>query len=540
MLGNIQVSSPDRARRVLLRPILVVGLTVAATALILVIVAAFPLNSDVAWLMTMARRALDGEELYRDLVEVTPPLVVYALMPAVVVSDVTGIADSTAVIVIFFSIAGVVTLWSLHLLGLWGESGRSACWFLLMGFATLIVPAFDFGQKEHLMVLLTFPFLAVKWRRISHLNVGTLEGFLAGSLAALGFAIKPHFVLPWLAVELLAWFRRRKGESPIKPESLAVAITGCVYLVFVALVHSSYFSLMWELAGLYRSFSSDTYRLLFIAYFALPTFLVLLAALHLKDAPYERNLALVLLTFGCGSLLAALIQGKGWRYHSLPMIISTALAWGVLFAQVVRLLAGRMLGADRLRAAFVLGVLMIGAYLFSVSLTYAMVLAQENRVWIAERTQDVAPFYPRSILVFGDVVAHAFPLVNELELRSSSPFPSMWWLRVIYGTSKVPDLSRTGDRRTEVERNLANMLIDDFVENQPDIVLVDTTEHERFGGQAFPYIEYFSRDSAFARIWRGYERVGGTSHFSIWRARKTGGLPQTSVPDKPHGETEAW
>jgi hypothetical protein len=55
-----------------------------------------PLNLDVSWLLVAGKRVLDGERLYVDIVEINPPMAVFAYLPAIVLARATG-PDSVVV-----------------------------------------------------------------------------------------------------------------------------------------------------------------------------------------------------------------------------------------------------------------------------------------------------------------------------------------------------------------------------------------------------------------------------------------------------------
>ena len=57
--------------------ILSAGLLAVVIAIVLFTMLRSPLKDDVAWLLYVARRWLAGRELYVDVVEVNPPLIVW-------------------------------------------------------------------------------------------------------------------------------------------------------------------------------------------------------------------------------------------------------------------------------------------------------------------------------------------------------------------------------------------------------------------------------------------------------------------------------
>jgi hypothetical protein len=50
-----------------------------------------PLNTDVSWLLTIGERVLDGQRLYVDIVEINPPMAVFAYLPGIALARALGV-----------------------------------------------------------------------------------------------------------------------------------------------------------------------------------------------------------------------------------------------------------------------------------------------------------------------------------------------------------------------------------------------------------------------------------------------------------------
>ena len=83
-------SSPESAGREGLAPmpLLLIGVVFAIAILLRQVV---PLNTDVSWLLVVCERMLDGQHLYRDIVEINPPMAAFAYLPAVALARALGI-----------------------------------------------------------------------------------------------------------------------------------------------------------------------------------------------------------------------------------------------------------------------------------------------------------------------------------------------------------------------------------------------------------------------------------------------------------------
>ena len=68
-------------------------------------------------------------------------------------------------------------------------------------FVLFDLPGQDFGEREHLLLLLALPYLLLAAARAVGREIPASHAVAIGLLAAAGLLIKPHFVLLWLAIE---------------------------------------------------------------------------------------------------------------------------------------------------------------------------------------------------------------------------------------------------------------------------------------------------------------------------------------------------
>lgn len=480
-----------------------------------------PLNHDVGWFVSVARRLLAGEHLYTRIIEVNPPLIMYLMVPAVLLADGAGMSDQAALNAVVIGLVLLSIAISTRLLMSSDRSAtESAAWAALLAFALLIVPGADFGQREHLLVILSVPFVITGWRRRLGVDVSAREGWLTGLLAGAGFALKPHFLLIWAALE--AW--NVLGTRPClrlrairrRSETVAVAVFLALYAAAVGLWFPEYFALMGRIAGVYQSYWPQSGIGLVAVLYALPlTLLFLAVGLRGIARPGER-LGATWLVFAAAGLLMAALQAKGWSYHFLPALVAMVIG-GTIVAAASAGAWARSTSSARLRLMMSLAFCVLAFYPVSV-MVWKSTLAHElqREIW-TDRVETLAPYRPDSVFVFGDLVDDAYPLLNYLPARSASPFASMWWLAAAYeGGESTPRLNDAAFTEAgAVERDFFRRTVVSFSEHRPDLVLVDTATHGRFGGQAFPYVAYFSRDSAFAAAWASYARVGAMDRYVI-------------------------
>src|SRR5664279_5865940 len=155
MTSNIDAASRipvyDPADRTQLSPsswLLIALVFVAAIGLRLVV----PLNTDVAWLLTVGERVLDGQRLYSDIVEINPPMAVLALLPGIALARALGVEPQYVIDAQMLLLAAASMLVTARILRL-SSALDPVKWVSLGMWASsvlTIVPLFVFGQREHI------------------------------------------------------------------------------------------------------------------------------------------------------------------------------------------------------------------------------------------------------------------------------------------------------------------------------------------------------------------------------------------------------
>jgi hypothetical protein len=130
------------------------------------------LNHDTAWFLYVAQGMLNGGELYRDFVEVNPPLAVWLTVPMLMLSRATGLAPVETLYGVFFAVTALSLLLVRRYLAMirvvpdWSKELA----LILLAAAFLFIPASSFGQREHLLALLFLPWIVLRFARSRRAN----------------------------------------------------------------------------------------------------------------------------------------------------------------------------------------------------------------------------------------------------------------------------------------------------------------------------------------------------------------------------------
>ena len=207
--------------------------SVLATILLYLVAHPLQIDHDCAAYLVEASRLLDGDIPYVDFVELNPPMAIYLnVIPAI-------IARLLPIHIIFAFLLSVFSLilwstWTIRKLIKFSSFSRedhvlgclSALYVL---FSAILLFDNEFGQREHLFVLLYCPFLVTRFLRLQNEKISPPIAITAAVAAAIGACIKPHFVAIALLVELYWLITKRDHRKLFTPEMIVFAFVGLLY-----------------------------------------------------------------------------------------------------------------------------------------------------------------------------------------------------------------------------------------------------------------------------------------------------------------------
>ena len=425
----------------------------------------YTLNHDVAYLLHLAQQVLLGARLYVDVPEINPPLVVWLNLPIAWVALHTQLAPSLVFRLAVLALALASALLSARLLRAVAGRDASLAWLALALYVTMLMPAYHFGQREHLALLCSLPYLAEALRRLTGQPLALRSHLAIALLATAGLALKPHFLLVPLLVEgYAAWQTRR-----LAPGCLLAAAALLAYLLGVLLWLPEYLAMVRLLGGGYSVHAASWFSFMDTAYFYATAILTMMALL----ARPPRPLAGVLLLAVAGFALAAILQRKGWAYH---WVAAMGLAW-LLFGQaVLQATSGRMLRGQRMAPLIVCSLV---ALLSLLDLSRAVRSGQRVNPAPAQLGPVIRELGGGPVIVFSTLDV-AFPLVTEAGIGSSTRFPTM----------TVVQAMEQGGNRAALDW-IHHAFAEDFYRKPPRLLIVQVDER---GEPVVDFVRFFAPD----------------------------------------------
>jgi hypothetical protein len=466
-------------------------LTFLLSIFVLAILIMFPERApgDVAFYMDIGGRVLDGQQPYIDFFETNPPVMHYLSTVPVWLSSVSNVDTILVANLLTFGLL-LISMTLTHSIAAKAFSNRSVVPSLIsfvLVIATLVIMPRAYGQREHLFMLMTLPFLLL---RVHRWNGGTYVWWLAGvigMIAAVGTSFKPWFVLLTLLLEGYNLFRHR-GLRPLLQSEIAGILVVCVLYVVYGLANPNVIAAYFQdvvpaVANGYGGYTNKSLSEIMLMDPSMITFLALFVVAWLisvakdtQSAGWLRSLTMA----GVGSFLCYVLQFKGWYYHSVPLIYMVLLLLGFivwallthpLFAAVVQRrwkvpLLRRIITGAMIALMMVWGV----TVLMTVARTPYGEATESFRALLRAHSQPGARVLTADASIYPN-----YPAFQQLQLQHVGRYPFAYPVVFAYHMQPVLPLHQVY-RADHIPPPLAQTYINAFVTDvqrfEPDLIIM--------------------------------------------------------------------
>jgi hypothetical protein len=463
---------------------------VAAALLVasIILMREVPLGHDAVWQMWIARQLAHGARLYSDVLEVNPPLWFWMAVPLHYLAEAVGSSPRDALKCAIFGSLGL----SLALIALLRPAPRvRAGMYLGLLLAATVVALPDFAQREQYTLLATAPWVALIAARAEQKRVPVALAALVGIFAASGLALKIHFAIVPLALEVwLAIALRRVWIWRL--EVVVLSIGAAAYAAAVVLFAPDYLRVMVPMVLLsYGEFGTAPVFDVLLQ-FSIPLSILAGVGLYTSGGIRTRQGGAALVA-SLAFLAAFIAQQKGWRYHSLP-------ALGMLFVCVGAEASHLRWSLRQHRPAAVAFACVMLVSIFETVHTGQQ--PNERATAVKQALADIPRGEPVLVLALNP---SSMPVIEDLGLVWPSRLMSSWFLQAIVLEMQRGTLSPA---REALGDTMRAQLLADMLCHPPKRILVDS-DHVQIQGHSFGYLDFYRMEPAMARFLDRY-RPGPT------------------------------
>lgn len=467
-------------------------------------------NPDCAWLLLAAQRLAAGEKLYVDIMETNPPLIIWLNLLPVYLARALNISPFHA-FTLLVSILNLSSLWlvskTIRQHEILKDKFALSAILLYIAFGFFALTPALYGQRETLFIALVLPYL------FSTLNTGTqLKARQAAiiAMAAVGFAIKPFFMLVWGVNELAVAIQKRKFSSIFAARNWLIGFAQLAYFAAIYFITPEYFNyIIPALRVTYFTFESQWAHIFkIIAVVCAPTTILLLVS---KTEENYKPLAIrfLILMFACAGLMV--VQRKDWLNHIYPMTFMAGLTitMCLIYLQKEWVKLKLDIGHRKFVAlCFSTGILLGLAYADGVFTKNAILKPQKISNNILANINKYAQ--NKYVYPFVDSIQPSFPAISISDGVFRGGFHHLWPMAGLIIREQDGDNSQ---ELLRVKKWFTNTLVNDFEKHPPTLVWVDKNVNmEKIGKYDInpenrSIIEVLSRDARFAKIWKNYTKI---------------------------------
>ena len=303
----------------------------------------FILNSDVSWLIHASTRLLSGGSYTDSFFETNPPFILYLYSPIVLFKKLYLISNSIAIKAYVFLLSSIsLYLCFISLKKIYKNNNLLLSTFLItLCVIYLILPMNEFGQREHLLIIFTFPYFLLMATQLDvstkTITITKNQIMLIGLMAGLGFTIKPYFYIAFLSVELYYLFRIRKLTCNIRSETTIIFLVLLAYFFLIYYFNFDYITTIIPLIiNLYYQTYSIPLTKILTDNQSLFIYTIIIFYWINFDKKNDNNLLNILFLALIGFLAEFIIQRMGWYYHALPMLSVSILLSIVIYTNLIR------------------------------------------------------------------------------------------------------------------------------------------------------------------------------------------------------------
>lgn len=460
------------------------------------------LNWDVSWLIHATRRLMAGGTYIKDFPDINPPMILYLTIPVILLSKFLSITTIVAMRLYIFLMASVSLCMCYSLIkNIFSQKdrGRGYLFLIILAVIFLILPIYEFGQREHVMVILIMPYLLAATYRLQGGKINLWFAIVIGLLAGAGFCIKPFFLATFALIELYSILYKRQFFAWIRPEVVIILSLLAAYAISTVLLQPDYFKIIIPLALRFYyiavHYSWDKLILHPILLFSYS--MIIFSAIQYHENQYKVLNNILVLTL-IGFMIAYFMQQTTWYYHLLP-VFALSILTGTL--SIDSLLPQNTLNKQGYVFSIALGTMIFAYPFYFVSYNYLNSIIYKNNM--GNLITDMRSFAKHQKVYFLTTTpSMEFPAVDYAESIPASRCASHIW---IAGIIKPTNNKSLENQRNKDKNYFVDMIADELNTNKPKFVFVDTNPHKFYLDNIdFNYLAYFSQNQHFKQAWKAY------------------------------------
>ena len=474
---------------------------------------------DVGYLLHVTDQLLAGEKYGATIFETNPPMIGYLYMPIAILAKIGSLNIALLVIGYVFILIFISLYLCLLLMKKIVHKEDNIflyCLFYALSIILIFLPANNFGQKEHLYLILIFPYLFSVVLTRKGIAINGFLAFMLGIMAALGMGMKPFFLAPFIILEMYLILTTKRLWMWVRIETMACVGFLILYLISVWLYQPDYFNIILPLVSHYYFIGMEQqWSTIFSEYIVIYCIISLFSFILIYRVDRYKVLTTVMILSLVGMSLAFLMTKTGWFYHVLPALGLACFLDVICLAQYFTLFIRK----NNWMLEDILFIFLVSGILFYPPIynTYLWLNIQKNSDSSRANLIAYVQAYPKKTSVFCfslNTTEDCFPLVNLTHSIYGGTPSFFWWLPGMFRLEKnlnIPSIELAQDKS-----HLIDKLSRDLNYYQTRLVIINLNDLRLRAGPYFSFIRYFSQNKKFNEEWKHYQYKVSLGDYAIY------------------------
>lgn len=491
--------------------------------LAIIVLRPYWISHDCAFLLQIGDLISKGKLPYIDFIELNPPLIQYLSVLPDFVARMLGFHVIPVFLLGVWLLVVASTLLIRYLLSRAthvlapGEGGMVITAILVGHECTMLCP--DFGQREHLFLILYLPFMVLRWLRCHGVRIHPIASVALGLCAGVGVCIKPYFLFSALVVEAYLCISSRSVRQAFNILNLGVALAGAAYPLGFLLIPpeiSAAFFGRWVpfIATNYSVYSRPlTPGLAFDGIMAALIVPAVILAFYREDLRSPRcQLGRIFAIFTLCGFATYLYHAKSYFYQLLPALFGYFVCLGFNY---MRRRKPHRPGSWVARYRFV-PLMLIALMTPPVDTAFVLAFGWLGRVYdtpppltqmMLDQTGEGDP-----VLFVSTSVSDGYPEILQYHRRPASRHLYCFPIALSYKDKQNPspgeNLYHSEPEMSADERLFLQELKEDILRNQPVMIAIIDSDKSQGCPRGFRVYEYLRSVGFLEQAMDNYEYIG--------------------------------
>jgi len=455
-----------------------------------------------AFLSLSAQKFLAGEKMSEAFFDTNPPLSILIYIPAVLLAKLSTLPLYHVLNIYYFS-AIALSSCAVYLLLKKTPNFTPPMIFAVLALyiaMNIIFPIYDFGQREHLLVLGLLPLVLLQALITQKIRVNTVLQVAVLTLSSIVILLKPHFGIVPAAIFIHRAITQKRITIFKDIDFLFLSFMALLYGLIIYIFFNDFLTII--LPAVLNYYAGDTND---VVYDVTALLIIQASVPYLIYRFFTRDGHSLIAVFSVIAMLCAipvLLQFKGWAYHTIPSYFFFFLSCSLVAYSLIEETINSAVKSKEMNGVFIyLIIISLLCYQAQTSTPPSPPTHAEYKnsklAKIVSDCGDDCSFY-----LYNNMIDMPHKISIYTDKTHASRFPYFWFLPPLMQMGDVPETQKKAE---EGKAYYASLITEDFKTHKPDILIIGNMHLINYDTVKFDFVDFMmAYDEDFKFVWDDY------------------------------------